>query len=66
MLFHKNNLTSTPKSMNIHHNRRNIHTILHTLNTVYNIKTMNNGYYKYTITVLTFTIAVYLYEDIGS
>ena len=32
--------------MNIHHNNRNIHTILHTLNIVYIIKSMNIGFQK--------------------
>ncbi len=42
-MFQKNNLRSTPKTTNIHHNSRNIAAILHTLNIVYSIKTMNIG-----------------------
>jgi len=46
MVFHKNNLPSTPKTTNIHLINRNIHAILHTLNIVYIIKSMNIGYQK--------------------
>ena len=60
--------------MNIHHLSRNIHAVLHTLNIVYIIKSMNIGYQKkinsdfiqYTPNTTAFNITEYTSKYLNS